>query len=84
MLFDTGRMLLIFVAGSAATVMGTLAAFRLLPLASLGDDGWKVRQLLGRASKEVQGDVFALVANRYEPFKILVEVAPRWLHRAMA
>ena len=41
-LFDTGRLLLIFCAGSVATVIGTLIAFKLLPLASLGSDGWKV------------------------------------------
>ena len=43
MLFDTGRLLLIFIAGSFATLIGTLVAFKLLPLASLGSDSWKVR-----------------------------------------
>ena len=42
MLFDTGRLLLIFIAGSVATLIGTLVAFKLLPLASLGSDSWKV------------------------------------------
>eukprot|EP00891_Asterochloris_glomerata_P004584 jgi/Astpho2/4584/e_gw1.00067.194.1_t len=39
---DTGRLLLIFLIGSVATVCGTLLALKLLPLRSLGADGWKV------------------------------------------
>ena len=46
MITDTGRLLIIFIAGSVATVMGTLVAFKLLPLLSLGDDSWKVDYLL--------------------------------------
>ena len=42
MITDTGRLLIIFVAGSVATVVGTLIAFKLLPLLSLGTDSWKV------------------------------------------
>ena len=40
---DTGRLLLIFFIGSIATVCGTLVALKMLPLRSLGADGWKVR-----------------------------------------
>ena len=40
---DTGRLLLIFLIGSIATVCGTLVALKMLPLRSLGADGWKVR-----------------------------------------
>ena len=42
MLFDTGQMLIIFIVGSVATVAGTLLSFKLLPLAALGNDSWKV------------------------------------------
>ena len=51
MLFDTGRLLLIFVAGSVATLIGTLVAFKLLPLASLGSDSWKVKHHLQDKSR---------------------------------
>ena len=39
---DTGRLLLAFLIGSAATVAGTLVAFKALPLRDMGSDGWKV------------------------------------------
>ena len=39
---DTGRLLLAFCIGSVATVLGTLAAMKLLPLRSLGPDNWRV------------------------------------------
>ena len=42
MLRDTGRLLVIFLLGSVGTVIGTLVAIKLLPLDSLGADGWKV------------------------------------------
>lgn len=42
MLFDTGRLLIIYCAGALATVIATLVAFKLLPLTSLGADSWKV------------------------------------------
>lgn len=41
---DTGRLLVAFLVGSAATVVGTLVAFKALPLADMGVDGWKVLQ----------------------------------------
>ena len=39
---DTGRLLVAFLIGSAATVAGTLLAFKALPLLDMGADGWKV------------------------------------------
>ena len=39
---DTGRLLVAFLIGSAATVAGTLVAFKALPLRDMGADGWKV------------------------------------------
>lgn len=39
---DTGRLLAAFCIGSVATVVGTLAALKVLPLQSLGQDSWKV------------------------------------------
>ena len=46
MVRDTGRLLSAFVWGSVATVAGSLLAFKLLPLRSLGADGWKVAAAL--------------------------------------
>jgi hypothetical protein len=34
--FDTGKLLSVFMLGSVATILSTLAAFKLMPLASLG------------------------------------------------
>lgn len=44
MLRDTGRLLVIFCAGSVGTVLGTVLAMKVLPLhlMGLGADGWKV------------------------------------------
>ncbi len=53
MITDTGRLLIIFIAGSIATVIGTLVAFKLLPLLSLGNDSWKVTVLF---NTEDEGD----------------------------
>ena len=46
MVRDTGRLLSAFLWGSAATVAGSLLAFKLLPLRMLGADGWKVAAAL--------------------------------------
>ena len=40
---DTGRLLVAFLLGSVATVIGTLVAFKALPLLDMGADGWKAR-----------------------------------------
>lgn len=39
---ETGKLLMVFVVGSVATVVGTLVAARVFPLSVLGADGWKV------------------------------------------
>ncbi|KAK9811913.1 hypothetical protein WJX72_012330 [[Myrmecia] bisecta] len=52
---DTGRLLLAFVIGSFATVAGTLVAAKVLPLTSLGADGWKVAAAL--AARHIGGAV---------------------------
>ena len=38
----TGQLLAAFVVGALGTTLGTLVAFKLVPLTSLGADGWKV------------------------------------------
>lgn len=52
---DTGRLLLAFLIGSAATVAGTLVAFKALPLRDMGSDGWKVASAL--AARHIGGAV---------------------------
>lgn len=39
---DAGSLLIAFIVGAVSTVVGTLCAFTLIPLKSLGDQGWKV------------------------------------------
>jgi len=41
-LTSTGRLLVIFAAGSVGTVVGTLVAAKVMPLQTLGSDAWKV------------------------------------------
>ena len=41
-LTSTGRLLVIFAAGSVGTVIGTLVAAKVMPLQTLGSDAWKV------------------------------------------
>ena len=43
---ETGKLLVVFVLGSFATIVGTLAAAKLFPLAALGSDAWKVAAAL--------------------------------------
>ncbi|CAI0403044.1 unnamed protein product [Linum tenue] len=43
---STGKLLLAFLLGSAATVIGTLVAFLLVPMRSLGQDNWKIASAL--------------------------------------
>lgn len=52
---DTGRLLVAFLIGSVATVAGTLVAFKALPLADMGADGWKVASAL--AARHIGGAV---------------------------
>ncbi len=44
-LTSTGRLLVIFAAGSVGTVVGTLVAAKVMPLQTLGSDAWKVLAL---------------------------------------
>ena len=39
---DAGSLLIAFLIGAFSTVIGTLGAFALIPLTSLGEEGWKV------------------------------------------
>ncbi|XP_074319702.1 uncharacterized protein LOC141656639 isoform X2 [Silene latifolia] len=43
---STGRLLLAFLIGSVATMIGTLVAFSIVPMRSLGADGWKIAAAL--------------------------------------
>ncbi|KAJ8773196.1 hypothetical protein K2173_028373 [Erythroxylum novogranatense] len=46
---STGTLLLAFVLGSVATTVGTVVAFLLVPMRSLGNDSWKIAAaLMGR------------------------------------
>ncbi|KAF5199111.1 putative keratin-associated protein [Thalictrum thalictroides] len=42
----TGKMLLAFLLGSVATIIGTTAAYLLVPMRSLGQDSWKIAAAL--------------------------------------
>ena len=62
-LADTGTLLISFVVGAVATVVGTIVAFPLLPLKSLGTDvGWRVACAL--AARHIGGAInFVAVAE---------------------
>ncbi|XP_028796735.1 uncharacterized protein LOC114752176 [Neltuma alba] len=46
MVHSTGTLLLTFLLGSVATIVGTLVAFLVVPMRSLGPDNWKVAAAL--------------------------------------
>jgi uncharacterized membrane protein len=52
---DTGSLLTAFGVGAVATVVGTLVAYPLLPLRSLGMDGYKVACCL--AARHIGGSI---------------------------
>lgn len=54
-LASTGRLLTVFCIGSVATILGTLAAMVVVPLRSLGPDGWKIAAAL--MSRHIGGAV---------------------------
>ena len=60
---DTGSLLLAFVVGAISTIVGTLVAFPLIPLKSLGvDQGWRVACAL--AARHIGGAInFVAVAD---------------------
>lgn len=43
---STGTLLLAFLLGSVATMVGTLVAFLMVPMRSLGQDNWKIAAAL--------------------------------------
>jgi len=52
---ETGRLLTMFSLGSVGTVLGTLVALYLIPLHSLGSDGWKIAAAL--AARHIGGAI---------------------------
>ncbi|KAK9907992.1 hypothetical protein WJX75_001141 [Coccomyxa subellipsoidea] len=53
---ETGRLLIAFIIGAFATVVGTIAAFKLVPLAALGaQDSWKIASAL--AARHIGGAI---------------------------
>lgn len=59
---DTGTLLAAFGVGAVATIVGTLAAFPIVPLKSLGDNGWRVACAL--AARHIGGAInFVAVAE---------------------
>ncbi|CAM6110503.1 unnamed protein product [Calypogeia fissa] len=54
-LADTGRLLAAFLIGSVATTIGTVVALLIIPLRSLGPDGWKIAAAL--MSRHIGGAV---------------------------
>lgn len=59
---DTGRLLTAFIAGSVATVAGSFTAFSLMPLETLGADGWKVAGAL--TARHIGGSVNYMVRHQ--------------------
>ena len=55
MIRETGRLLAAFGWGALGTVAGSVAAFALVPLRTLGDDGWKVAAAL--TARHIGGSV---------------------------
>ncbi|KAK9036667.1 hypothetical protein V6N11_078660 [Hibiscus sabdariffa] len=43
---STGKLLLAFLLGSVSTIVGTVVAFRMVPMRSLGSDNWKIASSL--------------------------------------
>lgn len=59
---DTGSLLLAFLVGAFATVVATLVTYPIIPLRSLGSDGWKVASAL--AARHIGGAInFVAVAE---------------------
>ncbi|BBM98957.1 hypothetical protein MPTK1_1g17530 [Marchantia polymorpha subsp. ruderalis] len=52
---DTGRLIIAFLLGSVATIFGTWVALLVVPLKSLGPDGWKIAAAL--MSRHIGGAV---------------------------
>lgn len=54
-LLGTGKLIGAFAVGAVGTVVGTLVAFKALPLAVLGGEGWKVASAM--AARHIGGAV---------------------------
>jgi uncharacterized membrane protein len=71
---DTGTLLLAFGVGAIATVVGTLVSFPILPMTSLGDDGWRVACAL--AARHIGGAInFVAVAETLQISGTVVSAA---------
>ena len=59
---DAGSLLIAFIVGAVSTIIGTIAAFSLIPLKSLGENGWKVACAIN--SRHIGGAInFVAVAD---------------------
>eukprot|EP00804_Cyclotella_cryptica_P006315 CCRYP_010158-RB/>CCRYP_010158-RB protein AED:0.21 eAED:0.21 QI:192/1/1/1/0.75/0.4/5/1381/520 len=59
---DAGSLLVAFLIGAVSTIAGTLGSFALIPMKSLGDQGWKVASAL--AARHIGGAInFVAVAD---------------------
>ena len=59
---DSGSLLMCFMVGAVSTIIGTIATFSLIPLRTLGQDGWKVACALN--SRHIGGAInFVAVAD---------------------
>lgn len=52
---DTGSLLLAFIIGSFSTVISTILTYKILPLKSLGENGWKISSAL--AARHIGGAI---------------------------
>jgi uncharacterized membrane protein len=50
---DTGTLLIAFLVGAVSTIIGTLITYPLLPLKSMGSEGWKIASAL--AARHIGG-----------------------------
>ncbi|KAF8718892.1 hypothetical protein HU200_025207 [Digitaria exilis] len=73
---STGALLLAFLIGSAATTVGTVVAFLLVPMRSLGPDNWKIAAAL--MSRHIGGAV------NYVAVSEALEVSPSVLAAGLA
>ena len=75
---DTGTLLAAFGIGAFATIVGTLLAFPIIPLTSLGaDTGWRVACAL--AARHIGGAInFVAVAETLKVGGSAVSAASKW------
>ena len=52
---DAGSLLAAFFVGAVSTIIGTLGSLSIVPLKSLGDEGWKVASAL--AARHIGGAI---------------------------